>query len=241
MEFFSFQFWQILISIVVMDLLLAGDNAIVIGLAAKNLPKARQRQAVFWGTFGAVFIRSLATLLAVRLLEIPGLLFVGGVLLLFIAYRLITGEKETTIEAKDSLWAAIRTIILADAVMGLDNVLAVAGAAHGSMLMVVLGLLISVPIVAWGSTLFIKLTEKFPFVIFFGGGVIAWTAAKMLLDEPLLKNSVTLTHGTEILIALAAVSLVLLAGRLSNRKPHNPELKKHGAPALNLKDAKEKA
>lgn len=218
MEFLSLQFWQILMSIVVMDLLLAGDNAIVIGLAAKNLPKARQKKAVFWGTLGAIVIRSLATLLAVQLLKIPGLLLLGGVLLLFIAYRLMTGEKETDIKAPDSLWAAIRTIILADAVMGLDNVLAVAGAAHGNFLMVVLGLLISVPIVAWGSTLFIVLIEKFPSIVWVGAGVIAWTAAQMILDEPLLRDYVTLARPVESLIAGIIVALVLVAARSKNKK-----------------------
>lgn len=240
MEFFSPQFWQILFSIVVIDLLLAGDNAIVIGLAAKNLPKPRQKQAIFWGTFGAIAIRSLATLLAVWLLKIPGLLLVGGVLLLFIAYRLTTGEKETAIEAKDSLWAAIRTIILADAVMGLDNVLAVAGASHGSFLMVVFGLLISVPIVAWGSTLFITLTEKFPFIIYIGGSVIAWTAAKMILDEPLLGNYVTLAQPTESLITAVMVALVLIVGKLTNRKAHTLGTE-HGAQARSLKEANDEA
>lgn len=223
MEFLSLQFWQTLLSLVIIDLLLAGDNAIVIGLAAKNLPKARQKQAIFWGTLGAVGVRSLTTLLAVWLLKIPGLLFVGGVLLLFIAYRLITGTKETAIEAKDSLGAAIRTIVLADAVMGIDNVLAVAGASHGSFLMVLLGLLISVPIVAWGSTLFITLTEKFPFIITLGGGIIAWTAAKMILDDPLLQNYLTLSHPLEILVTVVVVTLVLTVAWLGKNKKHSAQ------------------
>jgi YjbE family integral membrane protein len=183
-EFGTLAFWSSLLTIVFIDLLLAGDNAIVIGLAARNLPKETQRNAVIGGTAGAVSIRIAATLLVVWLLEIPLLLALGGVLLLWIAYKLLVQEQHVEdIRAGTTLWAAIRTIIIADAAMGLDNVIAVAGAAHGSTELVVLGLLISIPIVVWGSTLFIKLIERFPWIIYIGSGVLAYTAARMITHE----------------------------------------------------------
>ena len=140
-------FWSSLFSIVIIDLVLAGDNAIVIGMAARNLPKEQQKKVIFWGTLGAVAIRVLLTLAVVWLLKIPGLLLVGGLFLLRIAYRLLVQEKKRETKAARNLYAAIYTIIMADAVMGLDNVIAVAGAAQGSDLMVIMGLAVSIPIV----------------------------------------------------------------------------------------------
>ena len=188
MDVLSAEFWTALLSIIIIDLLLAGDNAIVIGLAARNLPKHQQKKAIIWGTAGAVVVRALATIFVVWLLKIPGLLLVGGLLLVWIAYKLLVEEKgHDDIEAGGSLWEAMRTIIIADALMGLDNVLAVAGAAHGNFLLVILGLLISVPIMVWGSTFILKWIERFPIIITIGAGVLAWTAAKMIVDEPFLK------------------------------------------------------
>lgn len=188
MDLFSIEFFTALLSIVVIDLVLAGDNAIVIGLAARNLPKEQQKKVIIWGTVGAIVIRAIATMLVVYLLKIPGLLLVGGIILIWIAYKLITEEDGHEVQSGDSIWAAIRTIIIADAVMGLDNVLAVAGAAHGSFLLVILGLLISIPIVVWGSTIILKFIEKYPFIILVGAAVLAWTAAKMIVKEPFFKE-----------------------------------------------------
>ena len=151
MEMFTTpEFWSALAAIIVIDLVLAGDNAIVIALAARNLPKELQRRAVLWGTFGAVAVRATLTVAVLWLLEIPGLMLAGGLLLAWIAYRLLAGDeggREHDVAPAKSFWAAMRTIVVADAVMGLDNVLAVAGAAHGSILLVVTGLLVSIPIV----------------------------------------------------------------------------------------------
>jgi YjbE family integral membrane protein len=156
MELFSTEFFSALFAIVIIDLVLAGDNAIVIALAARSLPEHLRKRAVMWGTVGAIVVRSAMTMVVVWLLKIPGLLLVGGALLLWIAYKLLLnqdeGEDGHNVVATTSFWGAMKTIIIADAVMGLDNVLAVAGAAHGSFLLVVLGLLISIPIVIWGST-----------------------------------------------------------------------------------------
>src|SRR5690606_20449728 len=158
MEFLSAEFFSALLIIIAIDLVLAGDNAIVIGLAARNLPKEQQKKAIIWGTVGAVVIRAAATLAVVWLLEIPGLLLVGGLFLLWIAFKLLVEDKDhDNVKAGASLGAAIRTIIIADAVMGIDNVLAVAGAAHGSYGLVIAGLIISVPIMVWGSTYVLRI------------------------------------------------------------------------------------
>src|SRR5687767_5803089 len=147
---FTPEFWSALAAIVVIDLVLAGDNAIVIALAARSLPKDLQRRAVIWGTAGAVLVRASLTVAVLWLLEIPGLMLAGGILLAWIAYRLLAGDdsgREHDVAPARNFWGAMRTIVVADAVMGLDNVLAVAGAAHGSVVLVVAGLLISIPIV----------------------------------------------------------------------------------------------
>ncbi|SHE94644.1 TerC family protein [Desulforamulus putei] len=219
MELFSAEFFSALLAIIIIDLVLAGDNAIVIGLAARNLPRDHQRQVIVWGTVGAVVVRAIATLAIVWLLKIPGLLLVGGLLLIWIAYKLLTEDKNHDhMKAHDTRWEAIRTIIIADAVMGLDNVLAVAGSAHGSFLLVILGLLISVPIMVWGSTFILKWMERFPIIIYIGAGVIALTAAKMIADEPLLKTFFTNTPPLKYVLMLVVVGGVLLAGRAKNRR-----------------------
>jgi YjbE family integral membrane protein len=221
-ELFSVEFLSALISIIIIDLVLAGDNAIVIGLAARNLPKHQQKQAIIWGTVGAIVIRALATLAVVWLLKIPGLLLVGGILLVWIAYKLLIEEKGHDVEAGSSMWEAIRTIIIADALMGLDNVLAVAGAAHGSFLLVILGLLISVPIVVWGSTLILKWIERFPIIVTIGAGILAWTASKMIVDEPFLKEYFVnpfVKYGFELLV----VAGVVIAGTMKKAKENKKE------------------
>jgi len=223
-ELFSAPWWSALLAIILIDLVLAGDNAILIALAARNLPPALQRKAIIWGTVGAIVVRSVMTLCVVWLLQIPGLMLVGGLGLLWIAYQLLgeqTGEHEGA-SGPTNFWGAMKTIVVADALMGVDNVLGVAGAAHGAMDLVVLGLLISIPIVVFGSSLVLRLVERWPVIIQLGAAVLAFTAAKMVLGEPLLADylkSVPLPsvwlHG--IVIALAIVG-VLLAGRWRARR-----------------------
>jgi len=188
MEFLSAPWWSALLAIVLIDLVLAGDNAIVIALAARNLPPHLQKKAIAWGTFGAIAVRSVMTLGVVWLLQIPGLMLVGGLGLLWIAYKLIadTGEGDDHGPAATTFWGAMKTIIVADALMGVDNVLGVAGAAHGSWDLVIIGLLVSVPIVVFGSSVVLKLVERFPIIIQAGAAVLAFTAAKMIVGEPLL-------------------------------------------------------
>jgi YjbE family integral membrane protein len=188
MDFFSADYFSALLSIIVIDLVLAGDNAIVIGLAARTLPKDQQKKVILWGTAGAIIIRIIATLAVVWLLKIPGLLLIGGVLLIWIAYKLLAEEKGHDVKPSENFWGAIKTIIIADALMGLDNVLAIAGASHGDFSLVVIGLLVSVPIVVWGSTLILRWVDRFPIIITIGAGVLAYTAAKMITDEKFLKG-----------------------------------------------------
>src|SRR5690554_2893608 len=169
MEIYSLEFLTALLSIFIIDLVLAGDNALLIGMVAKNIPEKDQRKVIFLGAIGAIGIRILFTIIAVRLLEINGLLLVGGVLLMYISIKLILSENETDIHpAKRSFWGAIGTILLADFLMGIDNIIAVAGAAQGEYLLVVIGLIISIPLIIWGSTLVIRLIDRFPIVIFIG-------------------------------------------------------------------------
>lgn len=188
-QVFTAQFMFALASIIMIDIVLAGDNAIVIALAARNLPPALQKKAIVWGTVGAVAVRTAMTLVVVWLLQIPGLLLVGGLGLLWIAYRLLTtGDDSGHDGPNNATFAdAIKTIVIADAVMGVDNVLAVAGAAHGNFLLVVLGLLISVPIMVWGSRLILRLMERFPIILYIGAGVLVITATKMVMAEQLVK------------------------------------------------------
>lgn len=192
MDIFSLEFLTALGAIILIDLVLAGDNALVIALAARRLPPALQKKAILWGTFGAIFVRALMTVGVVWLLKIPGLLLVGGLLLVWIAIKLLDptggGDEHAGDSGATSFFGAMRTIVIADAVMGVDNVLGVAGAAEGSFLLVILGLLISIPIVVWCSGLVLRLVARFPVIIYAGAAVLALTAAKMILSEPLIKN-----------------------------------------------------
>ena len=190
MELFSTAWFSALLAIILIDLVLAGDNAIVIALAARSLPPDLQKKAIVWGTVGAIVVRSVMTVGVVWLLKVPGLMLVGGVGLLWIAYKLLAdqGGGEHQGPVVTTFWAAMKTIVVADALMGIDNVLGVAGAAHGSFDLVIIGLLISVPIVVFGSTMVLKLVERFPIIINVGAAVLAFTAAKMIVSEQLLDD-----------------------------------------------------
>ena len=220
MELLSAEFLTALLAIVMIDLVLAGDNAILIGLAARNLPKAQQKKVIIWGSVGAILIRVVATWAVVFLLKVPGLMLVGGLLLVIIAYKLLTDEQDHEVEAAGSFWAAIRTVIIADALMGLDNVLAVAGAAHGNFVLVVIGLLISVPVVMFGSTLILKFIDRYPIIITIGAAILAWTASKMIVGEAFLKGYFEngfIKYGFELVVVVA----VLYLARLKKAKAAN--------------------
>jgi len=190
MELFSAPWWSALLAIVLIDLVLAGDNAIVIALAARNLPAHLKTKAILWGTVGAIVVRSIMTVGVVWLLKIPGLMLVGGSGLVWIAYKLLADDDggEHSGPQANTFWGAMKTIIVADALMGVDNVLGVAGAAHGAFDLVIIGLLISVPIVVFGSSVVLKLVERFPIIIQAGAAVLALTAAKMIVSEPWLSG-----------------------------------------------------
>ena len=220
MDVMSTQFLSALFAIVVIDLVLAGDNAIVIALAARNVPKHLQKRAIMWGTVGAIVVRTTLTLVVVALLKIPGLLFVGGLFLIWIAYKLLIPEEgeggHDDASAVTSFWGALRTIVIADTVMGLDNVLAVAGAAHGSFLLVAIGLVISIPIVIWGSTLLLRFVERYPAIVYVGSGVLAWTSVKMMSSEPLVAEYVA-AHWLVVAVAyIVVIGGVLGAGFVRN-------------------------
>jgi YjbE family integral membrane protein len=182
-------FWSGLGSIILIDLVLAGDNAIVIALAARNLPKHHQFRAIFWGTVGAIAVRVVMTAGVLWLLKLPGLMLIGGIVLIPIAWRLLKQDDESGPNFKREVtgfWSAMGTIVVADALMGLDNVLAIAGASGGHLGLVVIGLLVSVPLVVWGSTLLLKLIVRFPVIIYIGAAAIAWTAARMITRDGLV-------------------------------------------------------
>src|SRR4051812_14291663 len=184
------EFWIGLMKIIWINIILSGDNAVVIALAARSLPPHQQRQAVLWGSGAAVVMRIALTVVAVQLLALPYLQIVGGALLLWIGVQLLGDEDEGEGESKEygSMWAAVRTILIADLVMSLDNVIAVAAAAKGSMTLLVLGLAISIPLVIFGSTLMIKLMERFPIIVVLGAGLIGWVGGETIVSDVALKD-----------------------------------------------------
>ena len=224
MEFLSAPWWSALLAIILIDLVLAGDNAIVIALAARGLPPALRNRAIIWGTVGAIVVRALMTIGVVWLLKIPGLMLAGGLGLLWIAYRLLaqSGGDPHDGAPPTTVWGAMQTIIVADALMGVDNVLGVAGAAHGAMDLVVIGLLVSVPIVVLGSSVVLRLVERFPVIITLGAAVLAFTAAQMIVGEPLLDRwqdaPAPLAQPARWAICGLSVLGVLAAGRWTARR-----------------------
>ncbi len=193
MEFLATQeFWLGLAKIIGVNIILSGDNAVVIALAARSLPQKQQKMAVFWGSGAAIVMRIVLTLFAVALLQLPWLKLVGSVLLFWIGIKLLVPEEdEAEIAASDKMLAAIKTILIADLVMSLDNVIAVAAAAGGSIVLLVLGLAISIPLVIFGATLLIKLMERFPAIITVGAALIGWVAGEMLAADHALEDWLT--------------------------------------------------
>lgn len=216
MDIYSIEFLTALLAIILIDLVLAGDNALLIGMVAKNIPEKDQRKVILLGAIGAIGVRIIFTMIAVKLLEINGLLLVGGVLLTYISIKLILSENETDLHpAKRSFWGAIGTILLADFLMGIDNIIAVAGAAQGEYILVIIGLIISIPLIIWGSTFVIRLIDRFPIVIFIGAGILAWTAAKMIVNDVYITPYI---NGQSILLfELLTVSFVLSIGFISKK------------------------
>jgi YjbE family integral membrane protein len=211
-EPFSPQFWVAAVQIIVINILLSGDNAIVIALACRNLPPKQRRWGIFWGAVGAIGLRIVLTFFALQLLALPYLKIIGGALLVWIGVKLIAEDEdeEHEVAAADKLLAAVKTVIVADLVMSIDNVLGVAAAAKGSQLLIVFGLVVSIPLVIVGAQLIMKLIERMPFLIIAGGGLLGWVAGEMIVTDPAIEHWVApLGKWPHWAVPIAGVALVV--------------------------------
>ncbi|MBX3632792.1 MAG: hypothetical protein ABS38_10105 [Acidovorax sp. SCN 68-22] len=239
-QFLTPEFWVAVGQIVMIDILLGGDNAVVIALACRKLPPAQRTKGILWGTAGAIVLRVVLIFFALTLLAIPFLKIAGALLLVWIGVKLLAPDADdghANIAASDKLLAAIKTIVVADLVMSIDNVIAIAGAAQGAadhheMPLVIFGLVISIPIIVWGSQLVIKLMDRFPFIITFGGMLLGWIAGTMLVSDPALAAADRLAWMPKLDQASSAIKysagiagalLVLAIGKwLAMRRPPAP-------------------
>ena len=219
--------WGAVFQIVLIDVLLGGDNAVVIALACRRLERRRRLQGILWGTAGAIVLRVALIAFALTLLVFPGLKIAGALLLLWIGVKLLLPDDGAhgRIEGAGSVWAAVRTIIIADFVMSLDNVIAIAGAAQGAHLdhqlgLVIFGLLVSVPIIIWGSTLVLKLIDRYPLVVTFGAGLLGWIAGGMLVTDVVVTDRLgPPSTALKLAVEAAGALLVVVLGRwLASRK-----------------------
>ena len=220
MEFLSMQFFTALGTIILLDILLGGDNAVVIAMAANKLSPALRKKAILIGTAGAVIIRLIMTFIAVWLLTIPYLQVIGGLILLPIAVKLLVPEEHhDEVKASDNLMGAIKTIIIADAAMGIDNVLAIAGASHGSFLLVAIGFLVSIPIIVGGSTIIGRLMDRFSVILYAGAGLLGWTAGSMIGHDKILGPMIQASVGSwaplaiQIFLAVGVIAVGLVMSR----------------------------
>ncbi len=227
MEFATPQFWLAGLEIIIINILLSGDNAVVIALACRNLPKKQRMVAIFWGVIGAVVLRIVLMFFAVKLLQIPYLQLVGSALLLWIGIKLIAEEEgEHDVQASDRLLSAVKTVIVADLVMSIDNVIGVAGAAKGSLALLIFGLVISIPLVVLGSQLIMKLIERFPILIMAGGGLLGYIAGEIAVEDAAIRGWVA-ANAPYLHYLGPAVGVVIVVGAgvwLTRRS-------KRGAPA----------
>ncbi|MBP1930497.1 TerC family protein [Ammoniphilus resinae] len=209
-----------LIKIILINIVLSGDNAVVIALASRNLPVEQQKKAILWGSGGAIGLRVILTFIAVWLLKIPYLQVIGGLLLIWIAIKLLKGEEgEESLKSGGNLAEAIRTIIFADLIMSLDNVVAVAGAANGSILLIAIGLALSIPLIIWGSQLLMKLMNRFPIIILAGAGLLGYTAGEMALGDKGLGHFLhEVLPGAGFIIPIATTVLVIVVGKWQAKK-----------------------
>jgi len=222
------QFWVDVFKIIVINLLLSGDNAVVIALACRNLPLELRNKGIVFGVGGAIVLRIVLTFFAVSLLALPYLKLVGALLLLWIGIKLIVPEEEhstVSIQTDTRLLGAVKTILIADLVMSLDNVLGVAAAAKGNVPLLVFGLVISIPIIAWSSQLVLKLIDRFHFIIYAGGALLGYVAGEMLVGELLFKPLVEQRHYLHWQVPVCCAALVVVVGRwLTVRKAVEPEV-----------------
>ena len=225
MEYFNDAWLIAVLQIIAIDIVLGGDNAIIIALACRNLPKHQRRAGIIWGAAGAIILRVIMVVFATNLMEIPGLRMIGGILLIWIGVKLLT-EVEThdfdsKIKQSNNLLTAIRTIIIADFVMSLDNALAITAAAKGDIGLVVFGLLLSVPIIIWGSGLILRLMDRFPVIITAGAGLLGWLGGGLLISDKLLVEfTAVLTATTPTIAAAIGTIFVIAIGKfLAKPKP----------------------
>ena len=212
-----------LLEIIGVNIILSGDNAIVIALACRSLPRRQQRWGVALGSAAAVVLRIIFTIFVVYLMTVPYLKLAGGALLFWIGYQVLQpGEDEAKINAADHIFGAVRTILIADAVMSLDNVIAIAAAAHGNHLLLVLGLIISVPMVVYGATLLIRAIERFPVIIYFGAGLIGYIGGEVAIGDPVVAPWLdSHAHWSHVAAPLAGAALVLAVGFLGQKRARN--------------------
>ena len=227
MEFVqSADFWIGLMKIVWINIILSGDNAVVIALAARSLAPHQQKKAIFWGSAAAVVLRILLTVVAAKLLQLSFLQIVGGCLLLWIGLQLLSedNEEEGPSKTYGSLMAAVRTILIADLVMSLDNVIAVAAAAQGNLLLLILGLAISIPLVVFGSTLMIQLMGRFPIIVLMGAALIGWVGGETIASDAVLHDYAVLHPALHYIAAALGAALVLGVGKFwpSRARTVNP-------------------
>jgi YjbE family integral membrane protein len=216
------QFWVAVVQIIIIDILLAGDNAVVIALACRNLPPELQKKGIFWGVAGAIGLRIALTAFAATLLTLPWLKIVGAIALLWIGVKLLLPQDdgEHEIEGSANLWGAVRTVIVADFVMSLDNVIGVAGAAKGNLLLLIFGLVVSIPLVVAGSRIILKLIERFPVVVTFGGALLGWIAGELVATDPGIAGFMATLPGWAhyAMAAFGALFVVVVAKMLAARQ-----------------------
>ena len=212
------RFWGDLLRIIAIDFLLSGDNAVVIALASRSLPEARRKMAVMGGSAAAVGLRIIFCLVITSLLQIPYLKVLGGILLLYIGVKLMIPESEADgsgLAAKSHMWGAIRTILIADAVMSLDNVVAIAAAAHGSALLITLGLVISIPLIVMGSQLVLRVLNRFPILVVLGGGLLGWIAGEIIVSDPAVYTRLPYDEQLQARIAQPLLAVLVMAAGMA--------------------------
>lgn len=208
-----------MLKILLINILLSGDNAIVIAMASRNLPEHLQKRAIRWGTFGAIALRILFVFLMISLLQLPFIQLIGGILLLIVAYKLLVDKHENDkIKSGESLREAVTIIIFADVIMSLDNVLAVAAVAESDLILVIAGIILSIPIILTASEFILKLIQKYPIIIYIGAALLAWTAGEMMLKEKRVSTFVELHDQSELLLLTGITALTLIIGGLKRRQ-----------------------
>lgn len=232
-EFLTAHFWIAVGQIIMIDILLGGDNAVVIALACRRLPPAQRTKGILWGTFGAIVLRVILIAFALTLLSVPFLKLIGAALLVWIGVKLLLPEHEdehANIQASDRLWGAVKTVIVADLVMSVDNVIAIAGAAQGAgethqLPLVIFGLIVSIPIIVWGSQMVLRLMDRYPIIITLGGMLLGWIAGTMAVTDPAVANpaewtwvpKVAQTSTVRYAAGIGGALLVLVLGKLLGR------------------------